>query len=138
MIEVKKLSPSEWKDLAHKAHLIVFGEDRPAEMDRISYALLAVKNGNVLAYVTARETDNESVYWPYGGSFPGTRFGPVSYRCLLEFIKYFKDSDFKRINFLVESTNKPMLKFAVNADFEPIGMRVFKGKPLFEFMKDLH
>lgn len=137
MIEVKKLSPTEWKDLAQKAHLVVFNENRPAEMDRISYALLAVKDGTVLAYVTARETDRESVYWPYGGSFPGTRFGPKSYRCLLEFIKYFKDADFKRINFLVESTNKPMLKFAVNADFEPIGMRVFSGKPLFEFMKTL-
>jgi len=138
MIEIKKLSPTEWKSMAENAHLVCFNEKRPAEMDRISYTLLAVKNGTALAYVTARETDSESVYLPYGGSFPGARNTADSYNSFLAFVDYFKQKEFKRVNFLVESKNKPMLKFAISADFEPIGMRVFNGQPLFEFMKTIH
>ncbi len=138
MIEVKKLAPSEWADLAEKAHLVVFNENRPADMDRISYALLAVKEGTVLAYTTARELDSKSVYLPYGGIFPGTKGTGNAGNYFLKFIEYFKESGFSRINFLVESTNKPMLKTAINLDFEPIGMRVFEGKPLFEFLKNIH
>jgi len=138
VIEVKKLSHVEWLELAEKAHLVVFGENRPKEMDRISYALLAVENGVVMSYTTVRETDAESVYFPYGGSFPGTKGVPGrALSTLIAFCDYFRDEGFKRVNFLVEGNNKPMLINAIKADFQFIGLRVFNGKPLLEMMKDL-
>ena len=68
MIEIIKIEPSHWVKLfSEDAHMAVFGENKPATLDRIDFTLLALDNDKPIGYMTCREFDSESVYWQYGG-----------------------------------------------------------------------
>ena len=135
MIEVKKLSKEVWKELAENAHLVVFNEVRLNEQNRIDFALLAVDE-TPLQYVTCRELDDETLYWQYGGSFPSCRGTPKSFLAYNAIIQACKDLGYKRISFLVENNNFPMLKFAIAAKCNIVGMRTFNGSVWLEHLKE--
>jgi hypothetical protein len=134
-IEIEKLSSSDWKALAADAHKVVFEEIRPAYMDRIDYALLAVnRNSNVpLCYVTVRELDNESVYWQFGGAFPSAKDSIVAFRAYQAGLRWTKDR-YERVTTLVENQNVRYLKMAMAMGFRIIGVRTFKGQVLCELL----
>lgn len=100
-------------------------------MDRIDYALVCVNGRGIpMAYQTCKELDAESVYIQYGGAFPSN--SPINrvetFRLFLEWYS----KKYKRVSFLVENTNRAMLKLALKFDFLIIGVRVFKNYILLE------
>lgn len=143
---VEKLTPAQWAPLSENAHLVVFGRHKPASLDRIDFALLARKESktidygmrqNLLAYVTCRELDADTLYWQFGGSFPGT-LGTVSSKTCMEAFLAWSREHYKRVSFLVENTNAPMLKMGLFFGFKIVGIRTFEGSVLVEHLKEFH
>ncbi len=136
-MRVVKIHKEDWKELAEKAHLVVFGEVKKPEMDRIDFALIVEsEHGIALQYGTCRETDAYSLYYQYGGSFPGTKGTIKSHRCFEALLTWARENGYKRVSFLVENTNAPMLKLALACDFLITGIRHFKGLILLEHLKE--
>lgn len=136
-MQVTVLNPAQWKVLAKDAHLIVFGEGRAESKDRIDYALVAEHPSvGIFGYVTARELDEDTVYWQFGGAFPNakkTRLAVDGYR---SFISWTLDHGYKRICTFIENENTTMLKLAMFHGFRVIGVRNFEGKILLEHVLD--
>lgn len=132
---VTRIEPSKWSEISEDAHRVVFNETRPAHFDRISYALVVGTEEEPMAYITVRETDKESAYIQYGGAFPNVNGSVRSFRIFSTMMAWLKNFGYKRVNMLVEGSNKVMLKFALSMDFDVIGMRVFNGTPLLELMR---
>ena len=132
---VTRIEPDKWAKISETAHKVVFNEVRPSEMDRVSYALVVGTEVEPMAYITVRETDKESAYIQYGGAFPNAKGSVTSFRIFSEMVAWLKNFGYKRVNMLVEGSNKVMLKFALTMDFDVIGMRVFNGTPLLELMR---
>jgi hypothetical protein len=134
-MEVVELSADEWFQYAADAHLSVFNEIRPPDMNRIDFALMVVDNDVPQTFATCRELDSETVYLQYGGSFPETIGTVKSFRCyemtLLDLSKIYR-----RCSTLIENKNKAMLKFAMKVGFEIIGLRVFENKIYLEHFID--
>jgi hypothetical protein len=136
-MKVVKIASEKWAELSEKAHLIVFNEIKKPEMERIDFALLVESSGGMpLQYATCRELDSESLYFQYGGSFPGTKGSPQSLRCMEKLLEWAEFAGFRRIAFLVENTNQAMLKLAMRCDFLITGMRNHKGIILLEHVKE--
>lgn len=132
-MRLERLSPANWFDFSVGAHRVVFGEEKDPSTDRIDYALLAVDAEKPVAYITCRELDSETIYWQFGGAFPGTRGTAVSFRAYLLFIAYAK-AHYKRVATLIENTNLVMLKMAMKVGFRIMGVRLFKGQVLLEHL----
>jgi RimJ/RimL family protein N-acetyltransferase len=136
-VKIFQISPEEWAQVAEMTYQEVFEMERPKSLDRIDYALVAQdeESGRFLAFITCRELDSESVYWQYGGGFPGTRATVHALPTYLEAVKWTK-ARYKRITTLVESENVRYLKMAMAAGFRIIGTRTFKGTILVELLLD--
>jgi RimJ/RimL family protein N-acetyltransferase len=121
--------------MAESAHLAVFGEKRPSDMDRVDYTLLGIdqEKDQPLAYITVRELDQESVYWQFGGSFPPIRDTVYSFRLYQEMLRWTFDR-YQRVTTLIENDNTVYLKMAAKVGFKIIGVRTFKGKVLLEHL----
>lgn len=118
-------------------HKLVFKEIKPATRDRISYAVLIVKDEEVIGYVTVREMDDENVYWQFGGVIPKFRKSMTAVKCIETAIEWQKQRS-RRIVTYVENTNLPMLKFYLSYGFLIIGTRTFEGKVMVDLMKVLN
>lgn len=124
-------SPDDWKKYSRESHLLAFNEDRSPEMERIDYAMI-VGDGNVpWGYITVREIDAESAYVSYGGSFPGTKGTTKAVSGYRELFDYLA-SKYDRATTLIENTNRPMLKMAMQFGWLIKGIRYFKGSILLE------
>jgi L-amino acid N-acyltransferase YncA len=132
MIEVKELSLSEWEPLSEDAHLVCFGTIRPAYRDRFDFALLATDQNQLLAYVTCRETDHDTLYWQYGGAFPSAQGSALSFRSYAKLVEHCDKAGYKQITTLIENENTVMLKMAMKVGFRIIGMRARNGKVFLE------
>lgn len=135
-IEVDQIPKKEWDLLSEKAHLITFNEKKPVDWDRIDFALIIRNGDDLMAYVTCRETNFETLYWQFGGAFPGTRSTSLSYACYREAIDWCRGK-YKRITTLIENTNVVMLKMALKAGFLVVGTKVFNGHVLLELHNEL-
>lgn len=122
MTEVDVLSPQDWSNHSEQAHAIVFGEKLPREMQRIDFALVVREGEQLKGYVTCREFDSETVYWQYGGAFPGTKDTHSSWRCYQALAQHCR-SKYKRIGTLIENDNQVMLKMAMKLGFKIQGVR---------------
>lgn len=129
--EVDRLTKEQWAPLSQKAHLICFGENKPAEMDRIDFALLVKKGPQLIGYCTCRETDSDTLYWQFGGAFPGTKDSSMSLPAYLRLVWWTKQH-YKRVHTLIENNNIVMLKMAMKAGFRIIGIRNFNKHILLE------
>lgn len=136
-IQIMKISAMDWKvHFSENAHLISFVEKRPASMDRIDYALLAVEpEKNALGFATIRELDAESAYIQYGGPFPTIKSTINIYKVYQKFLDLMQ-GQYKRLTCLVENDNLPYLKLAMKCGFRIIGVRTFKGSILVELLKE--
>ncbi len=131
-MRVEFVPKENWEGLAEHAHLAVFGKMKPASQDRVDYALLAIDESNTpVVFVTARELDAESVYWQFGGAFPGSRGSVKSWVAFNACLRWSRER-YKRVSMLIENDNKPMLKMAMMADLRVVGMRNFKSSILLE------
>ena len=136
-VQVCVLNPAQWKVLAKDAHLIVFNEGRPAGKDRIDYALVAESDSvGIFGYVTARELDEDTVYWQFGGAFPNSKKSKLAVDGYRAFIQWTLEHDYKRICTYIENENTTMLKLAMFHGFRVIGVRNFEGKILLEHVLD--
>jgi hypothetical protein len=134
---VVKITKAEWETMAPNAHRAVFGQVLPDGSTRIDFALLAVdRSGTPMSYVTCQERDAESLYWQFGGSFPGTKGTVGSLQAMEAFLGWCRDH-YKRVSFLVENSNKAMLKMALATGFSIIGTRNYKGSVLVEHLLEL-
>jgi hypothetical protein len=132
-MNVVRYTRENWQKIGDEAHLICFGEAKPKGIDRIDFALLAVKEDIPRGYVTCREFDAETVYWQFGGAFPGTISTSLSFKAYKSLIDWCRPQ-YKRITTLIENTNLVMLKMAGKMGFRIQGVRVFKGQILVEHL----
>lgn len=130
---VERQSSEEWAQYSEPAHLIVFGESKPKDMDRIDFALLIRNDASpqLMGYATCREWDRDSLYWQYGGAFPGTKSSSLTFRGYQAVLDYTR-ANYKRVSTLIENTNVVMLKFAAKVGFKIIGIRTIYGKIYLE------
>lgn len=136
-MRVVRISPEAWAPFSERAHLICFNEAKPASLDRISFALVVEdENEMPMLYGACKEHDAESLYYQYGGAFPGTKGTIKSFRCFEAILAWAVDNGYRRVSFLVENTNEPMLKLAMRSGFLITGVRYFKGNVLLEHVKE--
>ena len=130
--------PEEWAArYAESAHRIVFGELHNPAKDRLSYALLIIKDDEPIAYVTVKENDSENVYWQFGGVFPEHRKSMTAVKCI-ELGMTWQRQRSKRILTYVENTNYPMLRFYMSYGFIIIGTRHCFGKVMVDLCKEFN
>ncbi len=73
-MKLEVIDSKTWALHSEDAHKIAFGKVKPASWDRIDFALLAVDDSEMpMGYITCREHDHETIYWQFGGAFPGTK-----------------------------------------------------------------
>lgn len=130
-MNVAFITAEQWAKHSEDAHLICFGEKRPAEMNRIDFALLVEADGVPQAYMTCREVDAETVYMQYGGAFPSAKGTIKSFRAYQALLEKLGEV-YKYGSTLIENTNTPMMKFAMQAGLRVIGVRNFKESILLE------
>lgn len=136
-IDVKQIPAKDWAKLSEQAHTVVFGKHKPAEWDRIDFALVTEDNSGLRTYVTCREVSHDSLYWQYGGSFPGVRNSPSVVKDMTAMLIFVAKS-YKRLNFFVENTNWPMLKLAHQFKIPVIGTRTFQNTVLLEHLLEFN
>lgn len=132
---VRCLSPEEWKLDSESAHSLSFGEIRSKELERITFALLALKEDIPIGYVQCIEMDAESIYWQFGGIFPEAKKKVEAVAAYLAGIDWCL-SRYKRITSRIENVNIPMLKLAMKMGFLVVGTRVANGKIYLEVLKE--
>lgn len=137
MIRVVKISGDDWKKWSEQAHAVVFHEKADASEDRIDFTLVVEleESARMLGYITCREHDSKTVYWQYGGAFPGTKDTAMSYYAYKKMVEWC-GRHYDRITTVVENTNYPMLKMHLKTGFLIAGFRVFKGKGYAELVKE--
>ena len=129
---MKILSAEQWNTLSEKAHLVTFGEIRPASKERIDFALIAVDpDETLLGYVTMHELDSETIYWQFGGAFPSMKGTIHTFACYKSALKWCQGK-YKRVSTLIKNDNVTMLKFALKAGFRVTGLKYFNGNVLLE------
>ena len=132
-----KIPAEEWAEkYSQNAHKAVFNEIKPGFRDRISYALLVVKDEIATGYVTVREMDDENVYWQFGGVLPTFRKSMTAV-CSIEAALAWQKLVSRRVVTYVENTNSAMLRFYIKYGFLIIGTRTFNGKIMVDLIKDL-
>ena len=125
-IWVEQLSKAQWAPLSENAHKVAFAEIKPLALERIDFALVIRNEEGLMGYATCREHDAETLYWAYGGAFPGTKSSSLTfsgYQAVVEFSK----KKYKRVATLIENTNTVMLKFAMKVGFRIVGIRCVFG-----------
>jgi hypothetical protein len=123
----------EWKEFSESAHLSVFKERIDPMQERIDFALLVADDANkLILYCSYRETDKDSVYMQFGGSFPTHRGDIKVLPAFLEMVKWCK-ARYKAIMFHTENTNHAMIKLGMKSGFNIVGMSHGRtGKILLE------
>lgn len=136
--KVLQLSQEEWAEkFSENIHKVVFKEIKPGYRDRISYAVLVVKDEEVIGYVTVREIDNEAVYWQFGGIVPKYQKTMTAVKCIETALKWQKERSLRIVTY-VKNTNLPMLRFYLGYGFLIIGTRTYRNDVMVDMVKELH
>lgn len=136
MTRIVRIEKEEWAQFSENAHLIVFAEKKSADMDRIDFALVAeTEDSKLQGYITCREFDAKSLYWQYGGAFPGTFRSFSAMNPYREFLTW-SEKRYDRVMTLVENVNYPMLKMHLASGFLIVGFRVHQGQGMVELVKE--
>lgn len=130
------LTPEQWKENGEWAHAVCFNEFRDKELDRISFAMLVVDEKKPVSYCTVRELDRDSVYWQYGGAFPGTITTIGSFKSYMMMVNKIKEMGYKRISTYVENTNTVMIKMCIKAGYVIVGTRYYDGHIYVDFLNE--
>lgn len=128
MWKVVKIEEPDWnRGFSENMHRAVFAKVKPREWDRISYALIGVKDEQLQGYVTVREHDIESVYWQFGGMLPNLQKSVDTVRCYQHLLAWQKQVS-KRITTYTLNTNIAYLKLAMSQGFRIVGTRTTQGE----------
>lgn len=130
-IEIDVFTKEQWAEHAAKAHMIVFAEATPTAYKYIDFVLCVRQGFKLMGYLTCRKTDDDTLYWQYGGTFPGTRGSSLSYQVVKHCYEYSR-KHFKRAHVLIENTNLVMLKMAMRVGFRITGIKNFNGTIFLE------
>lgn len=133
MISINRIAKEEWVKYSELAHKAVFKKNKPAHFDRIDFALLAKQGEVIEAYVTCREHDHETLYWQFGGAFQDAKNSIKAHRSFIAMLEVCK-AQYKRVYFLIENTNFPMLRLAMKAGFRIMGVRAYQNSILLEHL----
>lgn len=126
--KVVSVETREWAKLSAEAHLVVFGEQRKSDLDRIDFVLLALDDiGTPSGYITCIEMDSETLYWQHGGALPNTKDSLLAFRGYEKFVEWGR-GQYKRITTRIENTNLAMLKMALRVGFLIQGTWTFKNQ----------
>jgi hypothetical protein len=132
-LTVIKVEKEQWREhFSAHAHRATFGKLRDPLQERIDYALLCVDGEVPVGYVTVRELDHETVYWPYGGVFPDWHATPKVLRIARKLFRS-QGTLAPRLRFLVEHENVPMLKIALQLGARIVGVRASSPEFYVEF-----
>jgi RimJ/RimL family protein N-acetyltransferase len=139
LITVHQITAQDWRELGPNAHLAVFSEKAPPSQDRMDFALLTIEEdtNDVLAYVTCRELDPETLYWGYGGSFPTAKNSSRSWGAYRAMTDKSFSLGYKHIFTLIENKNKVMLKFASKIGYTIVGIRHVNGCTMLEHVLEV-
>lgn len=134
---VKQITPQEWKEyLLDFAFPLAFGVRRPAEMERIDYAIIAIDHKSVFSgFITCKVMDGETLYWQFGGPSPACDTPSKIIEVYLAAISWTR-SRYKRILTRIENTNIPMLKLAIRVGFIIIGTVNMNNKIYLELLNE--
>lgn len=128
---IERLTPNQWSELSENAYKASFGNYRPSTKDRVDFALLGVESGVPVGFITCYEHDSETIYWQFGGAFPGT----LKTLKVLEYYSQAVDwcrGRYKKILTFIENTNLAMLRLAMKVGFRISGVRYYNGSILVE------
>jgi hypothetical protein len=121
---------------AENAHVVTFNEHRPSEMNRYDFALIAVKDGKLIAYGLCREFDSESLYLGFGGCFPEHQKSRSAVEWYEKGVEWSLQR-YKRVTTLIENENVPMLRVAFHCGLRVIGVKIFKQQIFCELMREV-
>jgi hypothetical protein len=139
MIHVDKIDAATWtRTFSENAHRIAFGKLKPHQWDRLDFALVVASGDTPMGYLTCREMDHETIYWQFGGAFPGTKDTVMTWQGYQAFVSWCALQKYKRITTYIENSNVPMLKMAMKVGFRIHGVRSYQGAILLEHIKELH
>lgn len=137
MVQVRQIHKEDWAAFSERAHLSCFGEHKPKELDRIDFALIVEDGERMMGYLTCREWDAKTLYWQFGGSFPGTKDTAMTFPGYKAFVQW-SEERYDRVTTLIENTNVVMLKMAMKVGFRIVGVRTFKGDILLEHLLEFN
>lgn len=126
-MDIVRYDKTQWDLVSEGIHAVIFGEIRPASLNRYDFTLSVWDESTPVGYISFRETDSESVYISYGGIMPESRNSEKSKKAFLLILEQIRET-YKRANMLVENTNIFMLKKALNAGFIPVGITNYCGQ----------
>lgn len=135
---ITRLSPDAWRGMSEDIHRVVFGTVKPADEERIDFALMVSRpedGGKPMGYITCREISANVVYWQFGGSFPGTIGTVKTFQGYREFVDYCRER-YQKIFTYVDNKNVVMLKMAMKAGFRITGVRALTNETLVELYFD--
>jgi len=134
---VKRISSEQWTShLSEDAFVIVFGDIRPRDLERVDFALLLSDEENELsAFITCKEMDSKTLYWQHGGVMPNYWKSVHVYRGYKKFIEWTSER-YLRVSTKIENTNLPMLKMALKVGFLVVGISVINGKLYLELNRE--
>jgi RimJ/RimL family protein N-acetyltransferase len=134
-----QVSPAEWSTLSRDAFVVTFGQARPAELDRIDFALLAAESPDSRpgGFITCQERDRDTLYWQFGGTFPGTRGTASSFRYAQAALRWCQER-YRQVTLSVHNQNTVMLKMALALGFRIVGVRVVSGDIFVEHLLEFH
>ena len=114
----------DWVKFSEGCYAEVFGQYRRSSLDRIDFAVGTTVDDRPVAYITCKEFDGETLYYQFGGRFPGAS------RILL--VRFFEAlnkwalSKYKKVFMLVERDNTPMIKLGFHTGFRIEGVTIYK------------
>ena len=133
MIEIERIPKDAWIAMSEKAHLIAFDTHKPVETERIDFACLIKCGHQLLGYGTFKEMDSGTLYWQFGGAFPGTKDSSMSFKGYQALVDWC-GRKYERVYTYIENTNLVMLKFAMKVGYRITGIRNYKGNILLEHL----
>lgn len=132
---VRRLNPEEWRLNSEAAHACAFGEFRPKELERIDFALVALKDEGLVGYAQCIEMSATHLYLQYGGAFLDCQKTMAVVPCYISLIDWCSEK-YKRVSTRIENTNLPMLRLALKLGFLVIGTRATDNKIFLELLKE--
>jgi hypothetical protein len=124
VFEVIEIDAKTWSEsYSEFAHAIGFGTVKKPETERIDFAMMGVKDGLPMGYITCHELDSKTVYWQFGAPFPGTKGTINVYRAYEAGAKLCL-AKYDKIVTYIGNHNISMLKMAMQVGFRITGIRV--------------
>lgn len=139
MIEVHQIPGSLWPKFAADAHKAIFAEELPSSQKKIDFALLVVDSATQLpqGYVTCKELEDRTVLWSFGGAFPPAKGSAKAWAGFQAIMQKCRALGYHRSFFLVENTNRSMLRFAAAVGATIIGARVISRQCWLEHLLEI-